>query len=218
MKPFKTYFEDSSGWLVFTLVSCIYLFSTYIVNEFVLTESLYYNSLAEQLTYERINEMLESTSQWRLVQYAIIPITILVKVFVVTLCLNAGLLLTTYQVSFKDIFSIVLKAELIFAFASILNVVIFLLFFKANTFEDLYHLNSLSILSLLTISDIEPWLVYPLSIINIYELLYIAFLAIGLMIYINSDFKNSCKVVATSYGSALVFWLLFVVFIQINAY
>ena len=62
----------------------------------------------------------------------------------------------------------------------------------------------------------EPWLIYPLHAINLWELGFMLMLAYQLKKYFKDDFTQSLVNVLLSYGSAFLLWIVFVVFITLN--
>ena len=217
MKRLHTYFNSSNNWLVFVLVCTTYLLASVILNEFILVDELYYHSLGEQLAYERIEELLNNRQKWIWIQYAFIPFSVIIKIFFITLCLNVGFLMSSYQISFKNIFKTALKAELIFAMAAVLNITIFYFVADVRSLDDLHRMNWLSILNILDTSSLKPWLLYPLGLINVYELIYCGFLVIGTASILNISTKKSFGPVAGSYFSALFIWALTITLIQVSS-
>jgi hypothetical protein len=91
-----------------------------------------------------------------------------------------------------------------------------------NTLEDL-QFQPLSTMELLNAKSIDPLFVYPLSLINVFELGYFLVLAWLLVNVINEaneerpvGFGKSLKLVTASYGSGLLLWVVFVMFITLN--
>ncbi len=70
---------------------CIYLSSiTYLAQSFLFTENIIYNSYGEQLSYDRIEEIIDGQNRYAWVGYAILPFLSAVKFFLVACCLLAG--------------------------------------------------------------------------------------------------------------------------------
>ena len=59
-------------------------------------------------------------------------------------------------------------------------------------------------------------LVFPLSLLNVFEALYWLALAWLLTGVVEKPIGSTLKTVATSYGSGLLLWVLFVMFLTVN--
>ena len=74
----------------------------------------------------------------------------------------------------------------------------------------------LSLLNLVVIENIPQYLIYPLQLINIFELAYWIVLAFLIKVYTNRSFDKSFSFVAGTYGVGLFAWVILVVFLSIN--
>ncbi|MCG6187377.1 hypothetical protein [Maribellus maritimus] len=78
-------------------------------------------------------------------------------------------------------------------------------------------------MELLNKNTVDPLFLYPLSLINIFELGYfliLAWLLVGVINETNGErpvkFGKSLQLVTTSYGSGLLLWVVLVMFITLN--
>jgi hypothetical protein len=78
------------------------------------------------------------------------------------------------------------------------------------------YFQPLSIINFFKSSEIETWLVYPMQLVNFFELSYWCLLAYLLMDYIKKSFWKSLEFVFSTYVVALVIWVVFVVFLTLN--
>ena len=61
--------------LMLFIFYCIYLSSvTYLAQSFLFTENVIYNSYGEQLSYDRIEEIIDGQNKYAWVGYAIVPL------------------------------------------------------------------------------------------------------------------------------------------------
>ena len=74
----------------------------------------------------------------------------------------------------------------------------------------------LSYINFLDLEKIQPWLIYPLKTINLFEIAYFFVLVYGLWKLLKNKFSKSLEIVAVSYGSGLVIWLGLVMFLTLN--
>jgi hypothetical protein len=70
------FFEAQNAWVVFALLCLGYSVTLYIQDTMIITKEVYYNTLGEQLTIERIDEMIEKQSKWKWASYLLIPVIV----------------------------------------------------------------------------------------------------------------------------------------------
>jgi len=89
--------------------------------------------------------------------------------------------------------------------------------FKSDyTLEDVQYFLPGSMLNIFDPKLLEPWLIYPIQSLNIWELAFWIALAVGLKKYLDGDFYRSMSLVAGTYGAGLVIWVVFVTFLTLN--
>ena len=196
-------------------VCFIFLLSYFLKEEFV-TKELVHNYYSAQLSYAQIETILSNQQKYQWVVYLFIPIIYFLKLALITLCLYTGILLSNAKtLSFSKIFSTVVLADILFLIPGVIKIFWFL-FQPDYTLEDLQYFMPGSLLNLFNPKEIEPWLVYPLQSINVWEVAFWFALAYELKAYFQDDFAKSFGTVMASYGSGLVIWIVFVVFLTLN--
>jgi hypothetical protein len=208
-------FQDQNAWLVFLLLCVGYGAITFVQNNYIITKDVYYNTLGEQMTIERIDEMLESQSKWRWLGYLLNPLFIVFQTGLITVCINCGTFMMDYKVKFNAIFKVVLKSSVVFLIWKLLMTFIYL-FMEIKVFDDLVKADKFSVAGFVTKDALPAWLMYPLSILNIFEVAFWVLLAYGMSRLIEKPFTKSFGFVAMSYGVGLLMWMLFIVFISLN--
>ena len=180
------------------------------------TDELLLNNLSDQLTQNQINELIEINKKWEWLGYLFIPVLLMIKVSVISAVLHIGLFFFNQKIQYKTIFKAVTKAEFIFIFMAVIKLVWFT-FKPQYTLEDLQSFYPLSALSIIGHEEISPWFLYPFQTLNLFELIYWIALAylIGKEIQISTD--KALKIVASSYGSALLIWTVAIMFFSLNA-
>ena len=126
-----------------------------------------------------------------------------------------GLYLLQQNVSYKNCLKITLIAELVSVVAMLIKTA-WLMIDKPSNANDLQYFAPLSILQLLHLDELPKYLFYPLQLFNVFELAYWLTLAFGIMAFTQQKLGKSLKTVASSYGVALLIWVIFVVFIQVQ--
>jgi hypothetical protein len=189
---------------------------SFVIKNWFLTKDLFFNYYSTQLSYAQIETIISNQQKYEWIGYLFIPIIYLLKISLISLCLYTGILLSNAKkLSFSKIFSAVVLADILFLIPSVIK--IFWFSFQPDyTLEDLQYFMPGSLLNLFNPKEIEPWLVYPLQSINIWEVAFWFALAYELKEYFEDNFASSFGTVMASYGSGLVIWIVFVVFLTLN--
>ena len=202
--------------LYFTLLCLINMLALFINNELLLTDQIYYQTYGEWVAMERIERHVQLLDQYSWVGYAMTPVMLLLKVSLVSVCINVGTLFADYAIGFKKIFKIALVAEAIFVFTNLLRVLWLTFFHEVNIMQDIQYFYPFSFLSLFDPGTLESWFVYPMATLNLSELLYFLVLAYGLKLALNKVYDKALNLVLGSYGIGLLVWIFFIVFLSIN--
>ncbi|MFY8069661.1 MAG: hypothetical protein ACOVMG_06160 [Flavobacterium sp.] len=179
-------------------------------------KNLIYNSLVEQLTTEQLKSIFDFQKKWQWVSYALIPILLLIKTSIISSILYIGAFFSSKETTFKTLFSIVLSAEFIFLIIPVFKIIWFYFFQTNYTLEDIQYFFPLSALNITGYQGVDPWLIYPLQVLNLFEVACIIFLSyqIGHLTKTNAD--TGLKIVAYSYVPALLLWVAVVMFFTLN--
>ncbi|WP_445718281.1 hypothetical protein [Flavobacterium sp.] len=182
-----------------------------------------YNLYNNILTKRQIDELLDLKVKWQIFTYVIIPLILLIKTALIASVLYIGTFFySKIKVTFKQLFDAVVKAEFVFLGVGVLKIVWFYFFQTNYTLEDLQYFYPLSALNIVGYQGLESWFIYPLQVLNLFELAYWLLLAyfIGKLAFTEKDkgkpMDLGFKIVATSYGSALLLWVVVVMFFTLN--
>jgi len=208
-------FLKYKGWALFAVISGIYLLIAFALNYLFVTDSLYYQSFGQQLTIEQINKLLIFFKKWRWFSYILLPFGILPRIIYTTVILYISVFLSNIKIGLRKLFKVALLADFVYVLAALIKLIILIFFKEVNTLTDL-QFQPLSLIELLNKNAIDPLFVYPLSLLNAFELLYWLALAWLLTGIVNQSFGKSLKMVASSYGAGLLLWVLFVMFLTVN--
>ncbi|EDP96397.1 hypothetical protein U8527_09820 [Kordia algicida OT-1] len=180
------------------------------------TETLLMNSLADIYTQEQLEETLAFQDKWQWVGYVAVPLLLLIKISVIALILDIGMFFFDKKIKYKQIFRAVVKAEFIFLLVIVVKTV-WLYFLVPNyTLEDVQYFYPLSALSVVGYKGMEAWFVYPLQTFNVFEIAYWCLLAFFIGKQLKENIGKSFTIVASSYGVALVIWIIGVVFLTLH--
>lgn len=213
--PIERYVFNYNGWKLYLLLIGFTVLLTFSINNLFLSEGLFYQSFGEQMAVERIAKMIEMSRKWQWIGYLFIPIVVMIRVSFSAICLYIGSFLASSQVRFKELFKVALLADFVFVLAGITKLVILIFFKDVSRLDDL-QFQPLSFLELFQRDSVDKLFIYPFSLISVFELLYWLVLAWLLAGVLEKPFGNSLKRVASSYGTGLLLWVLFVMFLTVN--
>lgn len=201
-----------------SFVLCVLTLALSVIYKFVINyDLLFYTSLVEKISSHQIEIIINFQRKWEWVSYLLIPLLLLFKVILVTIVLYTGIYFNNRtEFTFKKVYDLVVKAEFLFLSVGIIKIFWFYFFQINYTLEDIQYFYPLSALTIFDYIELEPWLIYPLQTLNVFELVYIIILSyqIGTLTKTNAD--NGLKIVASSYIPALLLWVTIVMFFTLN--
>lgn len=199
------------------LLSIVLLVLTEVLNNVLNIKELYYNSLAEQLTNKQITKIFEFQDKWQWIVYVFVPIMLLIKTSLIASILYIGsYFFSKIPVSFKQLWSIVVKAEFMFLLVPVFKIIWFYYFRTNCKLEDIQYFYPLSALNIVGYKGLEAWFIYPFQTLNLFELAYWLILAYYIGKATQTNMDKGLKIVAYSYGPALLLWVVTIMFITLN--
>lgn len=200
------------------LALCVIYISAAVIGEYYfLSDTVYFNSFADRFAYDQIDQMLESQRKMRWLGYILQPAMLLIKLSLIAFCLMSAVVWGNLKISFRQIWSIIIRAELVLAMGALFASVYLAVFWEVNSFDDLEGFHNFSLLALLPPDiDAGKWYVYPLQLANVFELFYWLVLTSGVQHLLKFSWKDSLRFVAKSYGAGLLIWMLIIIFFRLN--
>ncbi|MCH7785829.1 MAG: hypothetical protein IIB06_10515 [Bacteroidetes bacterium] len=186
--------------------------TSYVLN----SDELYFQFYGEQLSYERIVELIEIQNKWLWLGYLLLPIIYFIKFFLISCVLLMGIFILGLEVRFQDVFKITVFSEFIFFIPMLMKLVWFGFIERDYSLQELIDYAPLSLDNILDVTETSPWLSPLLKSISVFELAYWMLLGYGLYQVLEKPFKQTMGLVAASYGSAWIVWQVFVIFLMIN--
>lgn len=207
-----------NSFLLFLILSTFAVFSLFITSKYIITVDVLYNSFSDQLIKEQFLKLLDNQKKFEWLKYIFAPIIILCRSFLVASCLNMGVFLfnTRIEVSFKKIFKIALLGEFIFILAEYTKIAYFLIFKNDYLLDDVQKFFPLSAINITGYNGLDIWWIYPLQILNLFELTYWIILAFLIGEIIKKDINRGLSIVASSYGVGLLIWVVAIMFLTLN--
>ncbi|OPC52603.1 hypothetical protein [Elizabethkingia bruuniana] len=221
---FFNQFKNMKNFLLFVLIILIYIIIiiTFLDRTYIQTDSKIIDFLMKDYPNEVVQNYIESQKKWWWISYAIIPVLIGIKVFLVAFCLNFIKLFDLPgldKIEYKYFLTLALVAEFVFIIAGLYKFANFYWFDTDYSLPDLQTYYPLSLINFKENISTEIWLAYPLQLSNVFELLYWGILAYGIWEYADKkiSFLKSLGTVAATYGVGLLFWAGTVTFLILNA-
>jgi hypothetical protein len=203
--------------LIFLLLSIILILFGEATKVVLDIDKLFYNSMAEKLTSQQLNQYFEFQNKWKWVSCFFIPIYIAIKTSIVAIILYIGtFFFSQKEITYKSIWNIAIKAEFIFLFVPICKTIWFYFFQTNYTLEDIQYFYPLSALNITGYKNLETWFVYPFQVLNLFELFYIIYLGFQIGKLTNTYADYGLKIVGLSYVPSLVLWVATVMFFTLN--
>lgn len=206
----------TNPWLVFGIYCLVYLFFNWYLQKHVLTDQVYTYSLGGSVNPDKLAAFLQGQHRMEFLSYVFVPLMIVIKMFLVAFCLMAGLLLTSQKLAFSSVFKIVLFAESAFVASTLFRLLVLAFSHSVESLGQYMAFAPLSLFSLFHATSVPNWMLYPLQTLDVFQGLYIYFLARGLQHFLQRSFKESVEQVVGSYGLGLVTAMIFFAFISIT--
>ncbi len=201
---------------LFFLLILSSILSMFILQEFIVSEDVYFDHFSESLPLDRVTEILHFQEKWWWVNYLTVPVIYLIKFSFLALWLLTGTVFMGFNTSYKKLFNATILAEFV-AFIPIFTKLIWFGFIKTDfNLTEIQLFNPFSLISFFDIETLEPWLVYPIQSVSLLELVYISVLAFGIREAIRQDYDTSLRFTFITYLTGLVVWIIFVTFLTIN--
>ncbi len=193
----------------------------FLVSYFLLdVEGMFVNAIAKQTEIEIpenvLLDTLEDMRYWNKFSGFFTFLVLVIKCWIIALVLYAGLFFANLQQGVKliGLFKVAVFAESILVIAGLVKVIV--VAEGDFSYEEFSVFYPMSVLSLFQLSDLNPLFIYPLQLVNLFELGYCFLLVFFFQQEVQIDLGQSIKVALGSYSFALVFWLVLILFLTLN--
>ncbi|MFB6247484.1 MAG: hypothetical protein ABEL97_02840 [Salinibacter sp.] len=205
------------GWVLFGFVSALYVGTTALAQEVVLTEQLYYNTYGERLAADRIRDLIAMREQYAWVGYVLTPLFVALRVAYTALCLSVGAILAEYRaMSFRRLFKAALLCEGVFLLQSTATTAWSAMIAAPETLREVGTALPTSAAALVDPSGLPRWALYPLQALNLFEVLYVAALSGTLAWMFGTEWETTALLTAASYGLGLLLWIVAATFFLVQ--
>lgn len=202
-------------WITFFIIYLIYSISLVLESHFIYTDSFLINIIGIDKTSDSLKRFIALKKELFWINYFILVLIIWFPTLAIAFCFKVGAILNNTSIKYKHIVNLTLKSQLIGA----VNYFIFT-FLKLNHLieRNVNNLNNCydyqSILALLSDKHIPYWLLYPLQLVSISELLSMIFYTYGIHILFKYTKLKAVKFYFVFYGVGLLFWIVLTIFLQ----
>ena len=142
-----------------------------------------------------------------------VGLMVLIRVLYTSVFLKIVFFFKNVKIPFKNIFRIALICDSVFLIQNIIKA-FFLKTQHVSSFIEMSYFSPLSVLSFFKKDSVELYLVYPLQLLNLFEVIYVITLTIFFLSFFESNFKKSLNYNLLGYGMAFVFWFILALFIN----
>lgn len=215
LKHLKSILTGLNNRTLFFIITLCLIINNYFMNEFIFSEDVLYDALDDQLSIDHIATIVYLMNKWKWIGYLLIPVVLLVKIYMISFCIEIGAIFRGYNISMKIIVHIVLLAEPAIVAGQIIRTA--LLYLSGyNSINEIQYFYPLSILNLFNYANLESWLIYPLQMINLFVVTYFFILAYGLSMILKKNFARMISFTVSTYGTCLLIWILLVMLINVS--
>jgi len=217
MKLLEGYFNLKRNELLLGII-LVNLLLLWLSKNILVNETVFFNTYSEQMTYDRSMELFQRIRELSWATYLLYPLILIVKFSVLSLVIYTGFFLSNQQdeVTLGMIFTTVVASEVIIVIASLTKFLWFAFFAGNYTLNDMNFFYPLSLINLFRQNEVAAYWVYPLQSVNLFQVAYILMLAIGIGKVSSVKREKADIIILLTYGSALILWIAFIMFITID--
>ncbi len=144
------------------------------------------------------------------------PLLLLLKISVIAAVLDVGCFFFGKDITYKKLFTIVTQAEFVFLLVIVVKTAWFFTFKTDYTLQEVQYFYPLAAINTVNYENLQTWFVYPMQVVNAFELLYWLVLAYLLGKALQIGTEKSFTIVASSYGVGLLIWVVGIMFLTLN--
>jgi len=188
-------------WVLFLTAVAFYVLGLYMFSHFVWSSDIYEYNYKAETGFENYIDMVRRID---FIRYLLSPIYIFLMAFIITGLIKIGLTGGYIDINNNLLFKIVLISILILSLPLWVKVVWFVLIKGSYTMEELKYFYPFSLLNFFDPSDLMETMMKALGRINLYHLVFMAFVAWCIKIYTNVSWWRLFGIVCYTYGFGLL--------------
>lgn len=188
-------------WVLLIAASVFYLMGLFLFSNFVWSTDIYEYNYKADTGFEKYIDMVRRID---FIRYLLSPIYIFLMAFIITGLIKIGITGSYIDINNKLLFKIVLISTLILSLPLWVKVVWFVLLKGSYTMEEVKYFYPFSLLIFFDPSDLQETIMKALGRINLYHLVFMAFVAWCIKIYTNVSWWRLFGIVCYTYGFGLL--------------
>jgi hypothetical protein len=192
--------------LFFLILVILFLLIRYVTNDLILQSIPGYEQLEAEGSFTIFHIFNALNYLWT-------PFALLWKFTVTAFIIWTGGFAFGYKTSFVKLWQFILVAELTFVFPELIKLLYFIQPSDSVTYMEVKNFYPLSFYNLFYQDSISPKFIYPLQVINLFEILYIFVLILGFHTVSRRNLTESALVIFFSYVICLLLWLGFYIMV-----
>ena len=199
--------------VLFPLNIAVLLLLVYAADTFILNAEFYEKAMKDSgLDWNIV--LLNQSPKFKLLLYTSSIILLFLKYGLVALLIYTTCYLNEIKASYSSIFKIVCLAELIFLVPAAIKVIWFFIY-PPSGLDQWTGFYPLSLHSVLSDTAVPAAAVYPLQLLNIFELVYILSIAYLLKNSLRNTYDRTLRLVMISYLPGLFVWTLIATYFKV---
>lgn len=205
--------ENLNGPMLFLVLAVFRLGIDYGFQRYILTQDFYQRNLGDQMSVGQIEDLFTRGLKMMFLIYPFQVLLLFIKCFLMACILQAGLYFNKIETSFGTLLKITVLSNFILLVPEIIRLLWFCFLDQNYDADDLSFFYPLSALSLFREYQLSTMWMYPLKIINFFEVLYCMSLGLFLSAITRKSYEQSLSTVLGSYLPLLLIWIVTVMFI-----
>lgn len=186
-----------------------------LADTFLYSEEIYYNSISEGLTLERVERVLAFKADYYWLQYVLYILFESISLLFGTLLLCLGAFLFNLKLSFNKCLKVCIIGSFVFFLPHIIKIIWFTLVEEEATLAAIRSFYPLSLLTFFDRATLPYWLVYPIFSVSITRITYFVVLIIAMKKVFESSYKTISSLVLSVMGAWWLIWTVFIVFLSV---
>lgn len=206
-----------SNMIYFFVLCTLHIFFILLSQALLDLDAKIYSSLTDKMNSQQIVDFFSFQDKWKWLTYVIVPVIFFLKTTLIASVLFMGAyFFSNENIMFNQFWNCVVKAEYLFLLMSLVKIIWFYFINPDYTLNDIQYFCPLSALNIIGYQGLDNWLIYPLQVLNLFELVYVISLSYQVGCLTKTDIDNGLKIVCYSYIPALLLWVTIVMFFTLN--
>lgn len=222
------YAHGTNFWLIFLFLFLYQITLGSIRMEFIATDAIYAQHVDAQLSskygdlmdefeedIEDFEDFEEETFSELLTDQVVAALLSLLSLVFMSLVFVIGFSFQSEDISYFTIFKVVTISSFIFLVPRVIELIWFLFMQTDYTFAVLQSFKPFSLYSLLPSDAIATWMVYPLKTLNLFEVIFVFLVAVGVTQYTSVKLNKSISIVSITYALLLLTLIIIRIYLSL---